>query len=159
GLPPGTYYVKVTTTAFVPAYTLKIHAILCGDGVVEWSEQCDGGPSCDASCVAAKPGLGESRATAVPFPGCPTTPTSTARLDVPSCFPKSGRVQWYSHLSTDQVLAVSANAPGAVALLDATGKELRCSLDTTQSPVSVFSGAGKTFYVAVSLPSAMTCLD
>src|SRR5262249_26298595 len=129
------------------------------DGRVEWGEQCDSSPSCDASCVATAPGPGESRATAVPFPGCPTTPSSTVRLGVPSCFSKQGTVQWYSHVATDPVLAVTSDASGPIALFDSTGTEIRCSLDATNIPIATFSGTGNTFYVAVSLPSSMTCLD
>jgi cysteine-rich repeat protein len=159
GLPPGTYYAKVTAQSTTDAYSIKFHPIICGDGVVEWGEQCDGGPGCDASCVATAPGPGESMSTAAPFPGCPTTPSSTMRLQVPSCFPQSGPIQWYSHVATDQALAVTSNASGPIALFDASGNELRCSLDASRIPVATFSGAGNTFYVAVAQPSAMTCLD
>src|SRR5262249_8235295 len=116
-------------------------------------------PGCDSSCVAASPGLGESRATAAPFPGCPTAPGSKVRLDPPSCFPVSGPIQWYSHVAGDEVLSVSADAPGAGALFDPPGPEIRCSPDTTEIPVATFAAIGQEYYVAVSLPSAMTCLD
>jgi len=160
GLPPGTYYARVSSMSTDNPYLVKFHAILCGDGLVEWSEQCDGSPSCDASCVAVAPGPGESRATAAPFPGCPTTPNSTVRLGVPSCFPQQGPVQWYSHVATDQVLSVMSDASGPIALFDSTGTEKSCSLDATNLPIATLTGgAGTTFYVAVSLPSSMTCLD
>jgi cysteine-rich repeat protein len=52
-LAPGTYKVRVTSyqggSTF--AYTLQARfAALCGDGVVEGSEQCDGGLGCGADC-------------------------------------------------------------------------------------------------------------
>ncbi|AUX41719.1 uncharacterized protein SOCE26_031410 [Sorangium cellulosum] len=166
GLPPGTYHVAVErrlNNDEIPAYTLLIDPSLCGDGLVEGSEACDAGPAgsptCSTSCAAITPGPGESRATAEPFPGCPAAPTSTTRLGTPSCFPKDGPVHWYSHVATDQVLAVSANAAGAIALVDDMGQELRCATDTRTIPVSTFSEAGETIHVAVSMQSSITCLE
>jgi cysteine-rich repeat protein len=53
-LPAGTYYVKVESHAnatVIPGYTLlATYAALCGNGVVEGAEQCDGGPGCTATC-------------------------------------------------------------------------------------------------------------
>jgi len=53
-LPAGTYYVKVESHAnafVIPGYTLlATYAALCGDGVVEGSEECDGGAGCTATC-------------------------------------------------------------------------------------------------------------
>ncbi|MGC4115112.1 MAG: DVUA0089 family protein [Myxococcales bacterium] len=53
-LPAGTYDVEVGTYGdyrLVPAYTLLVRTTaLCGDGVVQGSEQCDGTPGCTADC-------------------------------------------------------------------------------------------------------------
>jgi cysteine-rich repeat protein len=55
-LDPGVYYAKVTpfsAGSLIPAYTLRFTFVaVCGNGVVEGSEECDGngGPPCDASC-------------------------------------------------------------------------------------------------------------
>ncbi|MFT3769398.1 MAG: DVUA0089 family protein [Minicystis sp.] len=53
-LPAGTYYVKVEShlNGFViPGYTLlATYAALCGNGVIEGAEKCDGGPGCTATC-------------------------------------------------------------------------------------------------------------
>jgi cysteine-rich repeat protein len=56
-LVPGTYYVEVkasslaTITTF--AYTLQANFqfTVCGNGIIEAPEQCDGGPSCAADCT------------------------------------------------------------------------------------------------------------
>jgi hypothetical protein len=159
-LPPGTYYARVTSQGSLlnMPYLIKFHPVICGDGVVDGSEQCDSTPNCSASCVATAPGPGESLATPEPFPGCPTTPSSTVRLGVPSCFPTEGTVQWYSYVATDQALAVTSDASGPIALFNSTGTELSCSLDATSIPIATLSGAGNTVYVAVSLPSSITCL-
>jgi cysteine-rich repeat protein len=54
-LPAGTYYVSVQSfggLTTIPAYTLLAsYEALCGNGVVEGSEQCDGTPGCTASCT------------------------------------------------------------------------------------------------------------
>jgi cysteine-rich repeat protein len=55
-LAPGTYRLKVynygTTNTY--NYTLQAkYASYCGNGVVEGSEQCDGGGSCQADCTVA----------------------------------------------------------------------------------------------------------
>jgi cysteine-rich repeat protein len=53
-LPAGTYYVKVESHlggSVIPAYRLlATYGALCGNGVVEGSEECDGGPGCSATC-------------------------------------------------------------------------------------------------------------
>jgi cysteine-rich repeat protein len=56
-LAPGTYYLEVRAYSFatVPtfAYTLQASVALkiCGNGVIEPPEQCDGGPGCAADCT------------------------------------------------------------------------------------------------------------
>jgi cysteine-rich repeat protein len=53
-IPAGTYYVHVNdylNDGLIPGYTLQItYNALCGDGVIEGGEECDGGPTCDAGC-------------------------------------------------------------------------------------------------------------
>lgn len=51
-LAPGTYYVRVKSfTGVIPVYTLLVsYDALCGDGIEEGSEACDGGAGCDAHC-------------------------------------------------------------------------------------------------------------
>lgn len=53
-LPPGRYVVSVEdqgNNTVIPAYRLVISVVAsCGNGVVEGSEECDGGPGCDARC-------------------------------------------------------------------------------------------------------------
>ncbi|WP_052375862.1 DVUA0089 family protein [Chondromyces apiculatus] len=48
----GTYYVRVGSAGLtIQGYTLTVsYDALCGDGVVEGGEQCDGTPGCDESC-------------------------------------------------------------------------------------------------------------
>jgi len=52
-LAPGTYYVEIQDFAASADTAYKLFLTLdavCGNGIVEGSEQCDGGPSCDATC-------------------------------------------------------------------------------------------------------------
>jgi cysteine-rich repeat protein len=53
-LAPGTYYVTVKefhAATVVPAYTVRVSfSALCGNGTMEGSEECDGGPTCTATC-------------------------------------------------------------------------------------------------------------
>ena len=54
-LAPGTYVVRyedfLTDTA-IPAYMMQIQfTAVCGNGVVQGFEECDGGPTCDANCA------------------------------------------------------------------------------------------------------------
>ncbi|TKD05306.1 DUF4215 domain-containing protein [Polyangium fumosum] len=53
-LPAGTYRVKVIDyqdNSTIPAYKLQVKiTALCGNGVKEGTEECDGGPSCTATC-------------------------------------------------------------------------------------------------------------
>jgi hypothetical protein len=52
-VPPGTYALKVTNFGTTNTYNYMLQArylSLCGDGVVQGSEQCDGGAGCNASC-------------------------------------------------------------------------------------------------------------
>ncbi|MGK4009308.1 DUF4215 domain-containing protein [Sorangium sp. So ce1036] len=55
GLEPGTYYVVVeefSNDATIPGYNLLVElTALCGDGVVEGQEECDGGERCTPSCA------------------------------------------------------------------------------------------------------------
>ncbi|WP_437689510.1 DUF4215 domain-containing protein [Sorangium sp. So ce176] len=54
-LRPGTYYVTVeefTSDATIPGYDLLVvFTALCGDGVVEGAEACDGGDGCSEDCA------------------------------------------------------------------------------------------------------------
>ncbi|XXX77058.1 DVUA0089 family protein [Sorangium sp. So ce134] len=54
-LQPGTYYVTVeefTNDATIPGYNLLVvFTALCGDGVVEGAEACDGGEGCSPECA------------------------------------------------------------------------------------------------------------
>ncbi|WP_437998556.1 DVUA0089 family protein [Sorangium sp. So ce185] len=54
-LQPGTYYVAVeefSNDATIPGYNLLVvFTALCGDGVVEGAEACDGGEGCSAACA------------------------------------------------------------------------------------------------------------
>jgi cysteine-rich repeat protein len=53
-VPPGRYNVGVrlfSSSTTAPAYTLQVRVLsTCGNGVVEGTEECDGTPSCDATC-------------------------------------------------------------------------------------------------------------
>lgn len=53
-LPAGTYYVRVNeyqNNATLAGYTLQASIVaLCGNGVMEGYEECDGGAGCDANC-------------------------------------------------------------------------------------------------------------
>ncbi|WP_240808214.1 DVUA0089 family protein [Polyangium spumosum] len=53
-LAPGTYFVKVEdfeNDTVIPGYLLEFAVeAVCGDGVVEGSEECDGGASCGPTC-------------------------------------------------------------------------------------------------------------
>jgi hypothetical protein len=97
-------------------------------------------------------------ATAQPFPGCAIAPTSTARVDVPSCFPPDGGVHWYSYASASGILSLTANAPGYLALFDSAGQELDCTADATLQALTSLSIGGGTYYVAVTQPSSFNCL-
>jgi hypothetical protein len=162
GLSPGTYYVRVedwNDDDTIANYKIRVRTTVCGDGVVEGSsEECDGTPGCAANCQLLAPGPGESIATAQPFPGCPVAPTSTARVDVPSCFPPEGGVHWYSYASASGILSLTANAPGYLALFNSAGQELSCTTDATQQALTSLSLSGGTYYVAVTQPTSFNCL-
>jgi len=161
GLPAGTYYVRVEDwqdDSILFNYVLSVRASVCGNGAVEGSEECDGTPGCSATCQLAAPGPGESLGTAQPFPGCPLAPSSQAREDVPSCFPATGGVHWYSYDAAAGVLSLTANAAGPIALYSATGDELGCSTNATQQPLTTLTGNGGTVYAAVSVPTSITCM-
>jgi cysteine-rich repeat protein len=53
-LPAGEYHVRVNESGnnnVIAGYTLQATIVaLCGDGVIEGFEECDGGANCDASC-------------------------------------------------------------------------------------------------------------
>ena len=51
-LAPGTYYLRVSSPGMNTfSYTLQAkYVAVCGNGMTEGSEECDGGPGCDTSC-------------------------------------------------------------------------------------------------------------
>lgn len=53
-LPPGAYFIKVEdyqNNTIIPGYTVRVtFNAVCGDGVVEGAEECDGGAGCSATC-------------------------------------------------------------------------------------------------------------
>ncbi|MDI1482724.1 DVUA0089 family protein [Polyangium sp. y55x31] len=161
GLPAGTYVLRVErypNDGVIPAYTLLIEATVCGDGLLQGSEPCDGGASCDANCQVTAAGVGESIETAEPLPACPMSYGSEARLHVPSCFPPEGAVHWYSHVAADKLLVVTADAEGPVALFDENGELIECAAPPTDGPLATVSKPGKTYHVAVATPTPITCL-
>jgi hypothetical protein len=136
-----------------------IEAAACGDGIINGSEECDGGASCDASCNVVTPAAGESWQTATPLGACPLTFTSDAQLDPPACFPLSGAIQWYSYTSTQGLATVTANAPGPVVVLGSTGQVIQCSTDAAAAPITALVGAGGgTIYIGVHTESAVSCV-
>jgi cysteine-rich repeat protein len=56
-LAPGTYYVRVEESGnnqLIGGYSVLVsYNALCGDGVIEGFEECDGGPTCTATCDRA----------------------------------------------------------------------------------------------------------
>ncbi|WP_437677779.1 DUF4215 domain-containing protein [Sorangium sp. So ce131] len=160
-LPAGTYYVEIADAGRAPrpAYTVRIRATVCGDGVQEGSEACDGEANCDERCEVTTPGPGESMQTAEPFPGCPLAPSSKVRGDVPPCLPVSGAVHWYSHAATSGVVVLSADAAGPVALFSDTGQMIGCSPDVTERPIASRSTVGQVFYAAIPASPAGPCVS
>ena len=109
------------------------------------------------------PGLGESLATAEPLAGSgPISPTSTMRLDAPSCFPAGVNVHWYSHTMAGTSLSVSYAGTGPRALVDGSGVELGCAANGSNAPLGTSAAAGTTVYLAVQSPdpgAAFTLVD
>lgn len=96
------------------------------------------------------PGLGESWSTAEPLLASGSiAPTSTMRLDPPSCFPATGNIHWYAYTLTHSAVAIGTNVPGAIAIFDGSGEELRCSTGASTTPLGLLAGSGTTLYIAV----------
>jgi cysteine-rich repeat protein len=105
------------------------------------------------------PGVGESWPTAQPLTGSSTiTPTSSQRLDVPTCFAATGNIHWYSYTLTNNAFNLSANTTGTVAIYDESGQELGCTSNASTDPLGFVASPGKTFYIGVPSGGAVTAL-
>ena len=120
------------------------------------SEEFDGA---SVQVIEVFPGLGESWPTAEPLTmSGPINKTSTLRLDPPSCFPATGNIHWYSYTAINDVIAVSANAPGNLGFVDAAGLPLGCTPNAQAAPVGMFTSPGTVVYVAVEVAGPITAL-
>lgn len=105
------------------------------------------------------PGPGESWPTAEPLVGSgPINPTSTLRLDAPSCLPSGVNVHWYSYVPSQGVLQVQASAPGAIGFLNATGTEVKCVNDSFTTPATLLATPGQPVYIGVQSGGPLTGL-
>jgi hypothetical protein len=96
------------------------------------------------------PGPGESWPTAEPLAGSgPITPTSTMRLDAPTCFLAGLNVHWYQYTLTNDLLQLGANAAGAIGIYDQGGQQLHCTVDAQAAPLTVIGEPGTTVYIGV----------
>src|SRR5262249_42494572 len=103
------------------------------------------------------PGVGETWPTAEPLAGPgPIAPTSTQRLDVPSCFTLAGNIHWYKYTLVNDALSFSANTAGHVSVYDENGQEVHCVTDAATSPLGILGSPGETFYIAVYSPGTIT---
>jgi cysteine-rich repeat protein len=105
------------------------------------------------------PGLGESWGTAEPLLGSGAiTPTSGMRLDAQACFPAAGNIHWYSYTLMNNAVSISTDAADAIAILDAGGQPIICSLNALAAPIGLTGDPGTTFYIAVETLSAINSL-
>jgi cysteine-rich repeat protein len=105
------------------------------------------------------PGLGESWGTAEPLSGSgPINPTSGMRLDAPSCFPAVGNIHWYSYTLMNNAVSISADVADAIAVIDAEGKPLVCSLNALAAPIGLVGDPGTTFIIGVETLTAINTL-
>jgi cysteine-rich repeat protein len=103
------------------------------------------------------PGVGESWPSAEPITGPgPISPTSTQRLDPPTCFTLAGNVHWYRYTLTSDALSFAANTTGHVGVYDENGQEVYCVTDAATSPLGILGSPGETFYIAVYSPGTVT---
>ncbi|MDI3289628.1 DUF4215 domain-containing protein [Polyangium sp. 15x6] len=106
------------------------------------------------------PGPGESWGTAEPLTAgtVPINPTSTMRLDPPSCFPAGVNVHWYVYTVQNGGLALQGDPVGTIALFDASNQQIFCG---PSSPLASLGGVyppGTKFYVAVPVGGTVTSL-
>jgi cysteine-rich repeat protein len=105
------------------------------------------------------PGPGESWPTAQPLVGSgPIAPTSTQRLDAPSCFAAAGNIHWYKYTLINDALSLAASVAGTVGIYDAGGQEKFCVADAAASPIGLLGSPGDVFYIAVQSPTAIASL-
>jgi cysteine-rich repeat protein len=130
GGPSGRYYVWVTTEATSEDF---------GGALVEISE----------FVVAA----GESRVNPQVITGSTNTPpTSTRRLDVPSCFPAAPTtVHWYQYTMTTTGVGVHTIGAGALAFFDPAGQELACVADGSAGVFGHIGEVGEDLLIAVAV--------
>jgi len=106
------------------------------------------------------PGIGESWGTAEPLTAgtVALSPTSTMRLDPPSCFPAGVNVHWYVYTVVNGGLSLVANPSGTLAVFNEGNQPLFCG---TAGPASGIGGVfppGTKFYVAVPIGGTVTSL-
>ncbi len=103
------------------------------------------------------PGVGESWNTAEPLTTSGgVTPSSTRRLDAPSCMPAGANVHWYAYTFTQSAVTLGTNAAGPVGLLDAGGQEVACVADASVVPLGRTGAPGETVYLAIPVGGAVT---
>lgn len=106
------------------------------------------------------PGVGESWPTAQPISGSgPITPTSTQRLDAPSCFAATGNIHWYAYTLTNNAISLATNAAGVVGIYDAHGQEKACVTDASTASIGLVGAPGETLYIAVGSPTPIGSLS
>lgn len=82
--------------------------------------------------------------------------TSDARLEAPPCIGSVWAVEWYLVRTTDDVLVVSSDVPGAIAAVDpVTHVELACAPDAQAAPLSRVLPVGTDVCIAVQMDSGI----
>ena len=103
------------------------------------------------------PAVGESWPTAQSIAGSGAIATSSAqRLDVPTCFPATGNIHWFSYTLAGANFSLQANNTGYVGVYDANGQQQACVANASVTPVQFTSVAGQTVYIAVQSPTTIS---
>jgi cysteine-rich repeat protein len=181
-LAPGTYYVKVfpfSSTATYNYTLLMTLPALCGNGVVEGSEQCDGGPFCQPDCTTlplGNGGIGGSlTGSALPKVAIATTSGTYATLQ--SKLQATGSFATVDYLSASSTLTVAQlSAYDALAVytfgstsatfgdnlatyFEAGGGVVLFDYETQESSASGLSGQFETLYALSTKISSSSWLS
>jgi cysteine-rich repeat protein len=133
----GPYYVWVTTEATSEDFggaRVEISEISIGPGESRWSPE-------------------------VITVSTSTPPTSSRRLEAPSCFPAAPTaVHWYKYTMTTNAVGVRTLGGGALALFDSAGRELSCVANGAAGVYGYLGDIGEDVVIAVSVEPGVTGL-